>query len=338
MVTRDDVARHAGVSVAVVSYVINNKAVVKEATRQKVLQSIRELGYNPNLTARSLKTRKMNQFGVLFNNIGNSFETGISLGLEQKARGHGQSLIFQTYARQEEDSLKTIFMGRTDAIILFGQSLKAETADHFAGIGVPLFSIMTPELRHASVPYADIDWLAAYRALAEHLLSLGHTRIGFMGTRLRETHYEVRFRQFREALLAYGIEFRDEWLLRGPFGTLESAYETMSARLEASRDLPFTAIVCVNDLMAIGVLSACRDRGLSVPEQLSVASSEDILMANHTSPSLTTIHYPRRDIGHAAIEAIVSHLNEGTPLTGFMAKHELVVRQSTGQARDTGTS
>ncbi|PYI54030.1 LacI family DNA-binding transcriptional regulator [Paenibacillus flagellatus] len=334
MVTRDDVARRAGVSVAVVSYVINNKAVVKEATRQKVLQAIRELGYNPNLTARSLKTKRTNQIGVLFNNIGNSFETGIALGLEQKAREYGQSLIFQTFAPEEEDNLKMIFMGRTDAIIAFGQSLKTETVDHFAKVGVPLFSIMTPELRHESVPFVDIDWLAAYGKLADHLAGLGHKRIGFMGNRLREKHHDVRLRFLRRALEARGLEFRDEWLLRGTFGTLESAYDAMSNRLAEGDELPFTAIVCANDLMAIGVLSACRDRGLSVPDRLSIASSEDILMASHTSPAITTIHYPRRRIGYATVDAIVAHLKNGTPLESFAADYEIVIRQSTGRARD----
>lgn len=333
MVTRDDVAKHAGVSVAVVSYVINNKSIVKEATRQKVLQSIRELGYNPNLTARSLKTRRMNQLGVLFNNIGNSFETGIALGLEQKARQYGQSLIFQTYDPHEEDNLRTIFMGRADAILLFGQSLKAETVEHFAKIGVPLFSILTPERQHASVPSADIDWFEAYRGLAEHLGSLGHGRIGYMGNRMREGHHDVRLHHFRRAIASCGLEFLDDWLYRGSYGTLESAYEEMKSRLASGDSLPFTAIVCANDLMAIGVLSACRDHGLAVPGQLSVASSENILMSCHTSPALTTIHYPRREIGHAAIEAIMDHLNEGALLTGFTAHYELLVRQSTGEAR-----
>ncbi|MEF3302087.1 LacI family DNA-binding transcriptional regulator [Paenibacillus sp. GYB003] len=333
MVTRDDVARRAGVSVAVVSYVINNKAVVKEATRQKVLEAIRELGYNPNLTARSLKTKRTNQIGVLFNNIGNSFETGIALGLELKARQYGQSLIFQTYAPEEEDHLKTIFMGRTDAIIAFGQSLKPETVEHFAKVGVPLFSIMTPEERHDTVPFADIDWLAAYRELVGHLAGHGHKRIGFMGNREREKHLDVRYRFFRMALDARGLEFRDEWLLRGNFGSLESAYDAMSGRLAEGDELPFTAIVCASDLMAIGVLSACRDRGVSVPDRLSIASSEDILMASHTTPPVTTIHYPRREIGYATIDAILAHLSEGVPLTGFTEKYEIVVRQSTGRAR-----
>ncbi|MBD2864399.1 LacI family DNA-binding transcriptional regulator [Paenibacillus oceani] len=332
MVTRDEVAKHAGVSVAVVSYVINNKPVVKEATRQKVLQAIRELGYSPNLTARSLKTRRTNQIGVLFNHIGNPFETGIALGLEHRARKDGQSLIFQTYDPLEEDHLKTLFSGRVDAIILLGQSLKTDTVDHFAKIGVPLFSVMTPDQPNDIVPCADINWYEAYRAMIEHLIRFGHTRIGFMGALNRESYLNVRFRHFRRALLAQGLEFRDEWLVHGSFGSLEMAYKQMSERLSGGTDLPFTAIVCANDLMAIGVLSACRDNGVSVPGQLSIASSENILMSSHTSPPLTTVHYPRPEIGVATIEEVMNHLNTGAPLSSRTLKHEIYERSSTGQA------
>jgi len=332
MVTRDDVAKRAGVSVAVVSYVINNKNVVKEATRRKVLQAIEELGYNPNLTARSLKTKKTNQLGVLFNNIGNSFETGIALGLEQKARQYGQSLIFQTYSAEEEDSLRTIFMGRADALILLGQSLKPETVAHFAKTGVSLFSIMTPAEPNEAVPFADIDWRAAYVELIGHLTELGHVRIGFMCNRMRELHHQVRYTQFRRALAEHGLAFEEDWLMEGNYGTLESTYDAVSAYLSEGKELPFTAIVCANDLMAIGVLSACRDHGIAVPERLSVASSEDILMASHTTPTLTTIHYPRREIGYKAIETIVTGIRDGVPITGFTTDYSLMLRESTSRA------
>lgn len=332
MVTRDEVAKHAGVSVAVVSYVINNKPVVKEATRQKVLQAIRELGYSPNLTARSLKTRRTNQIGVLFNHIGNSFETGIALGLENRARKDGQSLIFQTYDPLEEDLLKALFSGRADAIILLGQVLKADTIDHFSKIGITLYSVMTPDQPNDIVPCADINWYEAYRALIEHLIRFGHTRIGFMGALNKESYLGFRFRHFRQVLLSHGIEFCDEWLMHGSYGSLEMAYKQMATRLSSGTDLPFTAIVCANDLMAIGVLSACRDYGVAVPGQLSIASSENILMSSHTSPPLTTIHYPRPEIGFVTIEEVINHLNSGAPLSNRTLNHEIFERASTGQA------
>jgi len=333
MVTRDDVAKHAGVSVAVVSYVINNKAIVKEETRQKVLRSIEALGYNPNLAARSLKTKRTNQYGVLFNNLGNPFETGISLGLEEKARELGQSLIFQTFLRAEEEKLKTIFMGRTDGLILLGQSLQETTVQYFGKLGLPVYSITTPVHAHPSVRCIDIDWYKAMTDLLRHLKELGHTRIAFMGNANAEHPHHVRYLQFRRALEALGLSFDPASLMQAD-GRLESAYGVMKSHLADTSRLAFSAIVCANDLMAIGVLSACKDRGLAVPRDLSVAGCENILMASHTTPSLTTIHYPRRESGFLAVERILRR--EGGDAAQEAAEHlehKLIVRESTGECR-----
>ncbi|WP_409344970.1 LacI family DNA-binding transcriptional regulator [Paenibacillus sp. MBLB4367] len=332
MVTRNDVAKHAGVSVAVVSYVMNNKDNVKEATRQKVLRAIEELGYNPNSAARSLKTKRTSQFGVLFNNLGNPFETGISLGLEERARQFGQSLIFQTYVRSEEDKLRTIFMGRTDGLLLMGQSLKNETIDHFTKMGVPIYSVTAPVKFHSSVRCIDINWYEAMLKLLLHLKEQGHARIGFMAHSVRELHHHVRYLHFRKAAEALGLEFQEEWLLQAE-GRLESAYLHMSNRIKETPDLPFTAIVCANDLMGIGVLSACKDSGLSVPKAISVAACENILMASHTTPALTTLHYPRREIGFMAIDMIMQQVNGGNKPVDCTVGFELIVRDSTGVAR-----
>lgn len=328
MVTRNDVARHAGVSVAVVSYVINNKPNVKESTRQKVMQAIEELGYKPNLTARSLRTKKTNQLGVLVNNLGDPFETGILLGLERKARTNDQFLFIQTYHREEEEQLKNIFMGRTDGILLMGQSLQPETISYFTKTGVPIYSITKPVKEHLSVHSVDIDWYAAMVRLIRHLRDFGHTHIGFMANEMQERHHHVRYLGFLKAMEDAGLPFSEEHLIYGR-GTLESAYDVMKKRLALEKELPFTAMICANDLMAVGVLSACRDDGIDVPGQLSVAGCEDILMASHTLPALTTIHYPRPEIGSIAVEMLLQKINGEQPIHCTVSG-ELSVRQSTG--------
>ncbi|MFD0713757.1 LacI family DNA-binding transcriptional regulator [Paenibacillus sp. GCM10027626] len=336
MVTRDDVAKHAGVSVAVVSYVVNNKSNVKEATRQKVLQAIAELGYNPNLTARSLKTKKTGQFGVLFHNLGNPFETGVSLGLEERARQLGRSLIFQTYIRSEEEKLKTVFMGRADGLLLMGQSLQPETLTHFAKMGVPVYSVTTPAHAAPTVKAIDIDWLDAMLRLVGHLHDLGHVRIGFMGHSMPDHHHRIRYEQFLQALHKLGLGFDPASMLLEGDGKLEVAYIAMSKQLrECAGQLPFTAIVCANDLMGIGVLSACKDGGLAVPRQLSVAACEDILMASHTTPTLTTLHFPRREAGFTAIDLLVQHIDAEHELPDCTVDFKLTIRESTARVPKT---
>ncbi|RXZ81342.1 LacI family transcriptional regulator [Paenibacillaceae bacterium] len=332
MATRDDVAKHAGVSVAVVSYVINNKDNVKEATRQKVLRAIAELGYNPNLTARSLKTKRTGQFGVLFNSLSNPFETGIALGLEERARQFGHSLIFQTYVRSEEEKLKMIFMGRTDGLILMGQSLSEETISHFAQLDVPVYSITSPVNPSSHVRYIDIDWHEAMMRLIGHLKEQGHSRIGFMGHVEEDHPLHPRYTHFRNAMRELELEFPEEALLQAA-GSLETAYTTMSNRLAHSGNLPFTAIICANGLMGIGVMSACKDHGLTVPQDLSVAACEDILMASHTTPGLTTLYFPRRDAGFQTIDMLLDQVNNGSKTVNSMLDVGLTIRGSTRTVR-----
>lgn len=177
MVTRKDVAEKAGVSVAVVSYVLNNKPFVKEETRRRVLAAMEELGYQPNLVARSLKTKKSNQLAVLTNYFGDPFESGVLLHIEAAARMKGYTVFFQPYITEQEDQLKSQFMGRIDGLILLGQSLKPTTVEYFRRINIPLLSVMSPVHGNTDVPVIDLDWEQEYVRLLKHLKDHGHRHI-----------------------------------------------------------------------------------------------------------------------------------------------------------------
>lgn len=222
MVTRKDVADRAGVSSAVVSYVLNNREIVKEETKQKVLEAIRELGYQPNLLAQSLKTKKSRQIAVLINYLGNPFEAGLLISIEQHAKDRGYFVFFQTYKQEEEDQLKSLFMGRVDGILLLGQALKPQVVEHFQALDMPVVSVLKPagsgSDSDASVPYMDLDWEAEMSKLVRHLQQQGHTRIGFMGSGEAGQHYEVRLQAFIHALRETGSAWYAEDLLDGEAG------------------------------------------------------------------------------------------------------------------------
>lgn len=331
MVTRKDVADRAGVSSAVVSYVLNNREIVKEETRQKVLEAIRELGYQPNLLAQSLKTKKSRQIAVLINYLGNPFEAGLLISIEQHAKDRGYFVFFQTYKQEEEDQLKSLFMGRVDGILLLGQALKPQVLEHFQTLDTPIVSVMKPagsmgSGSEASVPYMDLDWEAEMRKLVRHLQQQGHTRIGFMGSGEAGQHDVVRLQAFIHVLREAGCTWHSEDLLDGG-GRFESAERVLHAELMRQSAL-FTALVCANDLMAAGCLAACRKAGVRVPSQLAVAGCEDILMSSQTDPPLTTIHYPRPQIGKAAMKLLLDTI-EGNTAELPLFSGELVVRRST---------
>lgn len=328
-VTRKEVAERAGVSVAVVSYVLNNKSFVKEETRRKVIEAMEELGYQPNLMARSLKTKKTNQLAILTNYFGDPFESGVLLHLESAARRHGYTMFFQPYIEEQEEQLKSQFMGRIDGLILLGQSLKKSTVDHFRNNHIPMLSVTTPIEGHDDVPVIDMDWEQAYAELIRHLKAQGHRHIAYMSNGNGRHHHEHRLHSFVRAMKSEKCHVEPDFLFAGGEGRLEATHLLMRQRLaELSPDLPFTAIVCANDLMATGVLAACREVGTDVPGRLAIAGSEDILMSSHTYPPLTTIQYPRRRLGNAAVPMLLKQM-EGENVGNLTLQARLEIRCST---------
>jgi DNA-binding LacI/PurR family transcriptional regulator len=333
MATRQEVADRAGVSVAVVSYVINNRKVVKAETRRKVLDAIQELGYRPNQMARSLKTKKSQQIAVLVHYIGNPFEAGLLLSIEATAKLHGYFVFIQTYEPNQEEELRNLLMGRVDGILLLGQSFSQETLEYFHSLEIPIVSAMQPAPQggneRLSVPYVDIEWLSAMRSLVSHLRQQGHQRIAFMTAGGQSLPYEVRYQAFLEAMRLEGLDVSVSAVLDGS-GRFEQAKAVLGGVLgeENGMTTAFTAIVCANDLMAAGCIAACREWGLKVPQHIAIAGCEDILMSSQLAPSLTVIHYPRQAAGEAAMNMLLERMN-GLKKDSICLNSYMIVREST---------
>jgi len=325
MVTRSDVAKRAGVSVAVVSYVLNNQDKVKASTRAKVLEAVEALGYQPNLLARSLKTKKTNQLAVLVNNLGNPFEAGILLRLEIAAREAGYAVFFQTYQEDAAAQLRQTLAGRVDGVIALGQRLPGGTVGHFRSAGIPVVSIMRSAEPMDGVPCVEIDWVGAMRTMIRHLRDAGHERIAFLAHENEAHPLHYRYEAFLEAMRLEGMAFHAADRLAAS-GIFETAYAALLPELGRAR--PYTALLCANDLMAVGALGACRDAGVGVPSELAIAGCEDILMSSQTSPAVTTIHYPREAIGTIALD-MLGRLMDGASVDDVALEGTLLVRGST---------
>ncbi|MEC0226425.1 LacI family DNA-binding transcriptional regulator [Paenibacillus alba] len=328
MASRQEVAERAGVSVAVVSYVLNGKTNVKKETRERVLAAMKELGYEPNLLARSLKTKKTGQLAVLVNYLGNPFEAGLLLHIESAARDEGFLIFFQSYTADTEEQLISTLRGRVDGIILLGQQLMAQTYERLLVWEVPLLSVTQgPKVQEWGIPYIDIDWSVLYRQAIQHLKDKGHTSIGYMTDAESSSYHVNRLQLFREAMLAEGLELQEEALLSGR-GRLENASEVFGKYVEGQpAGLPFSAIICSNDLMAAGILDVCKKKGIQIPEQLAILGSEDILMTTHTEPKLTVIHYPRDEVGKLAMK-MMKELMEKRQVASCTISGHLLIRGS----------
>lgn len=328
MASRQEVAERAGVSVAVVSYVLNGRTNVKLETRERVLTAMKELGYEPNLLARSLKTKKTGQLAVLVNYLGNPFEAGLLLHIESAAREEGLLVFFQSYSSDTEEQLISSLRGRVDGIILLGQQLMTETYDRIHDWEVPVLSVTkSPDVQDRDVPYIDVDWSVLYKQAIQHLKDNGHTKVAYMTDAESSCYHVNRMKIFQEAMLAEGLELQQEALLSGR-GRLENASEAFQRYVDnQAAGLPFSAIICSNDLMAAGVLDACKKKGIRVPEQLAILGSEDILMTTQTEPKLTVIHYPREEVGRMAM-GMMKELMEKQPVASRTIAGHFVIRGS----------
>ncbi|MDF2726158.1 MAG: catabolite control protein [Paenibacillus sp.] len=307
MATRKEVADRAGVSIAVVSYVLNDSNYVKEETRRKVLQAIEELGYETNMAARALKMRRTQQLAVLINHLGNPHEAGLLLRIEEYAAKNDYVLFFQTFIKEQENRLKSLLHGRVDGIFLLGQTLKQETLHHFHKLNVPIVSITTPTERNEDVACIDLDWVFEYTRLIRLLKAKGHQSIAYMA--IDETQHPLwhRLLAFRQAMEQEGLLLEDRNIFHAD-GGLASAHRAIADSLMQQR--PYTAIVGANDLMTVGVVSACRELGVRIPDELAVAGSEDILMSSQTTPPLTVIHFPREIVGRIAMDVMLERLQK----------------------------
>ncbi|MFC4775733.1 LacI family DNA-binding transcriptional regulator [Paenibacillus sp. GCM10023252] len=326
MASRKDVAQLAGVSVAVVSYVLNGKTNVKEETRERVLAAMQELKYEPNLLARSLKTRRTQQLAVFVNYLGNPFEAGILLRLETAARQEGYLVFFQTYTQDIEQPLISALRGRVDGIILLGQQLEYETYKRLEALEVPVMSVtQSLKLQEWGIPYIDLDWVKQYREAIIHLKNQGHTRIAYMTDTASGGYHLHRLQAFQEAAQLEGLVLPEQLILDGG-GRVESATVVFQDYVQRSgSNLPMSAIICSNDLMAAAVLEVCKTNNVTVPGQLAIMGSEDILMTEHTEPKLTVIHYPRERLGTLAMD-MMKQLLLKLPVNSYTVEGHLLPR------------
>jgi LacI family transcriptional regulator/LacI family repressor for deo operon, udp, cdd, tsx, nupC, and nupG len=327
------VAQEAGVGVGTVSRVINGSSAVSEATRRRVLEVIAELGYEPNATARALSTGQTNAVGVIAPFFTEPSVTERLRGVSPRLAGAGYQLILFDLERPEQrDQAFRSPIGRVDGLLSISLSPTPDELERLAAAAVPLVLV---DQSHDRLPTVTIDDVEGGRLATEHLLELGHERIGFAGDQedgaYGFTSSSRRRTGYEQALAAAGHRPEPELERLGGHGRAAGA-ET--ARRLLDRPEPPTAIFATSDLTALGVLEAAEELGVRVPEDLSVVGFDDIEVARYAG--LTTIAQPLRESGAAGVELLLEAL-AGGPAPSRRLPLELVVRGTTAHAR-TGRS
>lgn len=300
MATIREVSKYAQVSVATVSRVVNGNKWVAEATRQRVLDAMQALGYQPNSFARSLATNRSETIGMVVGDLGGPFFGEMMQHAERVIRDAGKHLIVtsgHSSLEEERDAIQFLLKRRCDALILHLDLMPDEEIIKLADSEpspMILVNRLVPELAAQCI---SLDNEAGGYLAARHLIDLGHQRIACITGPLYKSDARDRLAGYRRALEGAGFDYDDRLVVEGDF--LEPGGEAALERL-LRRDETFTGLVVGNDLMAIGAINMLKERGLRIPEDCSLVGYDDVLMAGYLDPALTTVRVPVAEFGTAA--------------------------------------
>lgn len=333
-VTIYDVAREAGVSMATVSRVVNNNPNVKPQTRKKVLETIERLGYRPNAVARGLASKKTTTVGVVIPDISNSNFAEVARGIEDIANMYHYNIILCNADKKKDKEIRvinTLLEKQVDGLLFMGGVVTEEHLQAFRSSFVPIVLCATTD-ELASIPAVDIDHEQAAYDATHHLLHQGHKRIAMISGTLSDPAIGFsRFQGYKRALENAGLEVINDNVRIGNY-RYESGMEAAKYFLRL-HDRP-TAIFAATDEMAIGAIHVIQDQGLRVPEDISVISVDNGRIASMVRPQLTAVAQPMYDIGAVSMRLLTKLMNkEKIDQMKFVLPHELVQRQSVGQAR-----
>ncbi|MFE7193483.1 LacI family DNA-binding transcriptional regulator [Kitasatospora sp. NPDC057541] len=328
-----DIAAQAGVSEATVSRVLNGKANVSATTRQTVLAALDVLGYE---RPTRLRRRSAGLIGLITPELSNPIFPALAQVIEQALSRHGFTpvLCTQTPGGSTEDELVEMLVDRGVAGIVFVSGLHADsTADHdryarLAGRGVP-FVLINGYSERIDAPFISPDDRAAMWMAVQHLAELGHERIGLAVGQQRYVPVLRKIEGFTAAMReVLGFTAQEaQGLVHHTLFSVEGGHAAAGALL----DKGCTAIVCGSDMMALGAIRAVRQRGLSVPQDVSVVGFDDSPLIAFTEPPLTTVRQPVEAMATAAVDALLEEVGGNAAQRGeFMFQPELVMRGSTG--------
>lgn len=327
MATIKDVSKHAGVSPATVSRVLNGSELVVEKTRVKVMAAVEALGYRPNTLARAMASGRSGIVGMVVPEMSSPIHARLIGEAEHLFRQHKIQLIGASGhcdAEQEREAIEFLLQCRCDALILMVEAVDDDYLKQVAKRETNVV-LINRTLAGFESHCVTLDNITGSKAAADYLLSQGHQRIGCISGPQAKQDARERQQGFMSALHQHGIEPNSDWLVEGNF-TEDSGYQAM-AKL-ASHDL--SAIFCGNDEMAFGALAYCREHQIAVPQQLSIMGFDDLHFARYTFPSLTTMNFPAAKMAIAATQYLLQtcyHIDiPATPVMSYQPA--LVARES----------
>ena len=331
MVTIKDVARVAGVSPSTVSRALNDSPLIREETKARIRRIAQELGYERNELARGLVKGASGAIGLVIPDITNPFFAEVTRGVGEVAHARGYGVILcntEEDPDRERSYIRLLRRKRVDGLILTSVTAEDPYLKALARSKTP-FVLVSRACQLVPAPYVGVDDRLGGRLAVEHLVELGHRRIGFIGGPADVQSSLDRLAAFEAVLTEHGIPVREEWISFSDF-TQRAGYRAGKELLR--RKVRPSAVFAANDVVALGVLQAADELGLRVPEDLSVLGYDDISYAGLPRIELTTVAQPSFEMGKIAAEWLLSVLEGGPRRLYRLLTPKLVVRRTTALA------
>ena len=307
MATIYEVSERSGVSLATVSRVLNGTAKVSAATKQKVLDAMRELNYRPNSAAQSLASNCSNSIGMLVSELHGPFFGAMMSEVESVLRAAGKHLIIAAGHSKEDserDSIEFLRGKGCDGFIFHVDAVKDEYLQQLLEEGVK-FVVLNRRIESMASNCISLDNQYGGYIGTKGLLDAGHRQVAYVAGPQWKADAHERLEGYKRAMTEYGCNIDPRLIVEGDFSS-QSGNKAMTHLL--SQRIPFTAVACGNDEMAYGVMNCLRAHKLKVPEDISVMGFDNNIMSSYTFPRLTTVNYPVGEIGHMAAKWMLKNL------------------------------
>jgi len=330
LTTMSDIAKAVGVSVMTVSKVLNNKPNVRETTRQKVLNAAHKLGYKPNLIARSMRLNQTKTIGLVISDSSFSFFPSVIKGIEDCAVRNGYSILLCNTNgdhQTEKEKIDLLMNKRVDGIILAASTfISPEDTGYLASLGVPFIYAIRIPMDPSADCVANDNYNGA-SMMIDYLIRTGSRNIHFINMKSVSTSSLDRLEGYRKTLEKNNIAY-DEEIIYAIDHTVDAGYSLTKRLLSYGKDMK--AIFCGCDVIAIGVMEAILEMGYKIPDDIRVASYDDIDFAQYLQVPLTTVRQPKYSIGIKSMETLINRINNpGMEPQIVMLESELVIRKST---------
>jgi len=330
-----DIAEVAGVSYSTVSRALNNNPLISQEVRTRVQALAQSMGYSPNALAQGLLSHRTHSIGVIITTISDRFFVDILKGVEEKAKAANIAMFLAVSNNDPDHEIRIIEnfnRRRVDGVIVAASRLSNDYANRLEEIHIPIVVVNNQaEGEYQNLHSIYVDDYAGGKLAMQHLIELGHRKIGYLGMSNRPRSNHHRLNAYLDALKEKGIVPQPTWVVIDPTaaeGDLEGDMKAGQSLAPHLIEAGVTAIFCYCDTVAVGAIAACRRIGLDIPREISVMGFDDSELCEIVHPPLTTIQQPKYEMGQMAMQMLLDCLDQKA-VENHIYQPTLVIRAST---------